>query len=423
MVEDVEGRVLLVAPTRRDAAIGQEVLVAAGFDCQALPSLADLCREIGRGGAVVIVPEEEMLRDAAGAFAAAIRGQPAWSNLPVLVLTLPGRIPGQRVKALLDFGDVTLLRRPLEKAEFANAVRSALRDRQRQYQIRDHLAEKERQAEVLRDADRRKNEFLAMLAHELRNPLAPIRNGLEILYLADGDHEAVLRTHGIIRRQTEHLARLVDDLLDVSRITRGKVELRMEAVDLNTVLVRAAETVRPLVDAKRHRLAMTQPGRPVWVTADLTRMTQVVGNLLNNAAKYSEDGGLIELILEENGAEATICIRDTGVGIPAEMLPRIFDLFMQVGRTLDRSDGGLGIGLTLVRSLVEMQSGNRLLHARHATKQRSVQLRQFFGRRAMGLYAGSSSYSEKAWKGKFYPKDLPPQSNWPRWGRCTASAA
>jgi CheY-like chemotaxis protein/two-component sensor histidine kinase len=151
---------------------------------------------------------------------------------------------------------------------------------------------------------------------------------------------------------------LVDDLLDVSRITRGKVELRLEELDLIEVIVRAVETVRPLIDSRKHRLTVSQPGRPIRVQGDPTRLAQVIGNLLNNAAKYTEEGGQITVCLEREGDEAVLRIRDTGAGISAEMLPKVFDLFIQVDRTIDRSQGGLGVGLTLVRSLVEMHGGS-----------------------------------------------------------------
>jgi signal transduction histidine kinase len=354
---DTDERVLFLAPTKRDATAGLALMTGAGLLCHACGSLAELCHQVPLGVGAVVLPEEAAVGERAGTLTAAVRDQPPWSNLPVLVLTAAGPTPSHRVRALLDLGDVTLLKRPLEAAEFLNAVRAALRDRRRQYQVRDHLAEQARQAEALRDADRRKDEFLAMLAHELRNPLAPIRNGLEILRMADGDLPVARRTHGMMARQVDHLSRLVDDLLDVSRITRGKVELRPEPVDLGALLARAAEAARPLVDARRHRLIVTQPGRPVVVSADPTRLAQVVGNLLTNAAKYSDEGGRIELTLEEDG-EAVIRVRDTGLGIPADMLPRVFDLFAQVGRTLDRADGGLGIGLTLVKSLVELHGGS-----------------------------------------------------------------
>lgn len=356
-MSDTDQRVLFLAPTKKDASAGLALMTGAGLICHACASLAELCREIPGGVGVVVLPEEAAAGEWAGVLKAAIRDQPPWSNLPILILTAAGLTSSYRVKALLELGDVTLLKRPLEAAEFLNAVRSALRDRRRQYQVRGYIAEQARQSEELRDADRRKDEFLAMLAHELRNPLAPIRNGLEILRMADRDRAVVRRTHGMMCRQVDHMSRLVDDLLDVSRITRGKVELRREVVDLNAVLARAAEAARPLIDARRHRLVVTQPGRPVMVSADPTRLAQVVGNLLTNAAKYSDEGGRIELILEEDG-EAIVRVRDTGLGIPADMLPRVFDMFTQVGRTLDRADGGLGIGLTLVKSLVELHGGS-----------------------------------------------------------------
>jgi signal transduction histidine kinase len=355
---DEETRVLFLAPTRKDADVGRCLMEAAGIPCRACDSLADVGREIPLGAGAVVLPEEAVLRNGDGPFTTALRDQPPWSHLPVLILTESGRRPKNRVQALLDVGEITLLKRPLEVSEFIHAIRAALRDRARQYQVRDYVEQQERQAEALREADRRKDDFLAMLAHELRNPLAPIRNGLEILRLSDGDADSVRRTQAMMHRQVEHLSRLVDDLLDVSRITRGKAELRLQPIDLKSVLTRAVETVRPLIDARKHRLVVSQPTRPVWISGDLARMTQVVANLLTNAAKYSENDGHIDLVLEEDESSAFVTVRDTGVGIPTEMLPRVFDLFTQLGRTLDRSDGGLGIGLTLVKSLVEMHGGS-----------------------------------------------------------------
>ncbi len=210
----------------------------------------------------------------------------------------------------------------------------------------------------LSDADRRKNEFLATLAHELRNPLAPLRNGLQIIRLSGGSRESVEQTRGMMERQLEQMVRLVDDLLDVSRITRDKLELRRERVDLATVLNNAVETSRPLLEASVHKLTVIKPSQPVFVDADVTRLGQVFANLLNNAAKYSERGGHIRLTVEPQGSDVVISVMDTGVGIPAAMLPRIFDLFIQVDRSLEKSQGGLGIGLTLVKRLVDMHGGS-----------------------------------------------------------------
>jgi signal transduction histidine kinase/CheY-like chemotaxis protein len=218
--------------------------------------------------------------------------------------------------------------------------------------------------EQLADADTRKDEFLAMLAHELRNPLAPIRNALHLVRLGSQEtRREVRKAHDIIDRQVDNLVRLVDDLLDVSRITRGKIQLKKECVDLAEVVARAVEGSRPLIDARRHTLEVTLPPDPVPVDADPVRLAQVLWNLLNNAAKYTPEGGRIALTVERaSGArslpdEAVVRVRDTGVGIPAEMLPRVFDLFTQIDRTLDRAEGGLGIGLTLVRRLTELHGG------------------------------------------------------------------
>jgi PAS domain S-box-containing protein len=209
-----------------------------------------------------------------------------------------------------------------------------------------------------READQRKDEFIAMLAHELRNPLAPIVSSLYMLrrHSAPGDEAASARD--TIDRQVRHLTRLVDDLLDVARITRGKVTLRRQPVELAKVVATAVEVNRPLLDARRHALTVALPDEPVWLDADPARLTQVFGNLLTNAAKYMEDGGEITLTAEVPPFGGVVVrVRDRGMGIPAEMLPRIFDLFTQVGGTLDRAQGGLGIGLSLVKSLVELHGG------------------------------------------------------------------
>jgi signal transduction histidine kinase len=354
---DVEMRVLLLAPTNRDAQTAIQLLTGAGLDSCSCSTIGEVCRELVAGAGVAIIPEEIVDRDSTGIIADVLKSQPTWSDLPLIILTTARKFQTEHLRKLLEVGNVTLLRRPLDVTEFLNAVRAALRDRKRQYQVRAHLAEEARQAEALRDSDRRKDEFLAMLAHELRNPLAPIRNGLQILQLAEGNRTTVARTREMIDRQVNHLSRLVDDLLDVSRITRGKVELRPERTDLRDVVASAVETIRPLVDSRRHQLTVSGPGRPVWAWVDATRMAQVIGNLLTNSAKYSEEEGHINISLEEHGGEIVIRVRDTGVGIAADMLPRVFDLFTQVDQTLDRSQGGLGIGLTLVRNLVEMHGG------------------------------------------------------------------
>jgi len=209
----------------------------------------------------------------------------------------------------------------------------------------------------IREEDRRKNEFLAMLAHELRNPLAPIGNALHIL---DADESSTPRSawaRSLIRRQFDLLVRLVDDLVDVSRINRGKIDLRIELVDVARVVELAIETCRPQIDSMRHTLNVELPPAPLHVRGDFARIAQIIGNLLSNAAKYTEPGGRIEIAVEREGDEVVLRVRDTGMGIPNEALLGIFELFTQLDRTIDRAKGGLGIGLTVVRRLVEMQGG------------------------------------------------------------------
>jgi PAS domain S-box-containing protein len=219
------------------------------------------------------------------------------------------------------------------------------------------ITERREAEEALKESGRRKDEFLAMLAHELRNPLAPIRNAAQVLKLLGSPGVDQRWALGVIERQTQHLTRVVDDLLDVSRITQGKIALRREPIELAAVVQRAVEGCRSAIDERGHRLHLSVSTEPVRVEGDLTRLVQVVGNLLHNAAKYTPERGNIWL---EAGAEddhAVVRVRDDGVGVPGELLPHVFDLFTQADRSLDRSQGGLGIGLTLARRLVELHGG------------------------------------------------------------------
>jgi two-component system CheB/CheR fusion protein len=212
--------------------------------------------------------------------------------------------------------------------------------------------------DALEEGDRRKNEFLAMLSHELRNPLAPIRNAVQVLGLLDLTDPRLRWVKEMIDRQVKHLVHLVDDLLDVSRITRGKITLKQEAIELSQVIERAVEATEGIIKAQQHRLSISYPDEPVWLKGDGVRLVQILTNLLNNAAKYTPHGGRIDLTAVADRGKVVFSVKDTGIGIPPELLPHIFDLFTQADRSLDRSQGGLGIGLTLVRRLVEMHGGS-----------------------------------------------------------------
>lgn len=218
-------------------------------------------------------------------------------------------------------------------------------------------------AEALAEADRRKDEFLAMLAHELRNPLAPILTALEVLREPASSPAARERARAVVERQVRHMARLLDDLLDVSRLTRGQIQLRRDRVELKKAVANAVETVRPLIEERGHTLTLDLPSEPIQLWVDPTRLEQILTNLLNNAAKYTDPGGRIVLTVKQHGGELRFSVRDTGVGIAPEMLPRIFDLFVQGDRSLDRSQGGMGVGLTLVRRLVELHGGQIEAHS------------------------------------------------------------
>jgi signal transduction histidine kinase len=209
----------------------------------------------------------------------------------------------------------------------------------------------------VQEADRHKNEFLSMLAHELRNPLAPIRNAIQLLHQLNPVESGVIHLRDMIDRQVRHLTRLVDDLLDLSRITRGKIHLQIESVEAANIVARAVEMTRPLIDARKHELTTTLLPGPLYVRGDPIRLAQSISNLLNNAAKYTEEGGQIWLNVERRDDIATFRVRDNGIGIPRDMLSSIFELFKQVDRSLDRSQGGLGIGLTLVHKLIGMHGG------------------------------------------------------------------
>jgi signal transduction histidine kinase len=224
------------------------------------------------------------------------------------------------------------------------------------------VAERARIEQALQEADRNKDEFLAMLAHELRNPLAPILNALQLMRLTPSETQ-LHWAQEVIQRQLTHLTRLVDDLLDVSRITRGMITLAREPLEVATLITRAVETVQPLLQERDHRLALQIAEEPLRVNGDATRLTQALGNVLGNAGKYTERGGRIELRCSREGTDVEIRVRDNGVGISPELLPRIFDLFTQLDRTTDRAASGLGIGLALVRRLVEMHGGSVTAHS------------------------------------------------------------
>jgi two-component system CheB/CheR fusion protein len=216
---------------------------------------------------------------------------------------------------------------------------------------------------ALRAADRRKDEFLAMLGHELRNPLVPIRNAAEVLDRVAGDDARLRWVRETLVRQVQHVTRLVDDLLNISRVTRGELRLELEPVELQRAVERGVESATPLILQKRHRFDCKLPGEPIWVKGDAIRLAQVVANLLTNAAKYTDEAGEIAVEVRRSGEQAVVSVRDNGLGIAPGMGERIFDLFVQDERSVDRSEGGLGVGLSLVRHLVLLHGGTVDAHS------------------------------------------------------------
>ncbi len=476
-------RVLFVAPTLKDRTVTASLLSSARLEGVACDSLLQLTREMEQDVGAILLTSEALTQAGINELIAVLRRQPQWSEPPIVILMSGSAHSAQPLLSALN--NVTLLERPAPMRSVLSAIQSALRGRERQYQIRDQFdairqaeqsarelrerlelavdaselgtfhyslpsramswndrckslfwlpldadvdfdvfesrihpddRESTRRAildciergercdiefrvlsprgrdrwiratgrtyrdasgepvrfdgtmqdmslrkgaeEALRMADRRKDEFLAMLAHELRNPLAPIRNAVQILRIRAPQDPQLRSTGDMIGRQVRHLARLVDDLLDVSRVTQGKVLLRREPVELSQVVSDGIELAQPFVEAKGHSLTVdVESARGLMVMGDATRIAQIVGNLLDNAAKYTEEGGRIGVHAMREGDRAVVRVTDNGVGIAGELLPRIFDLFTQAEQSLDRAQGGLGIGLSLVRTMVELHGG------------------------------------------------------------------
>jgi len=519
-------RVLVLAPSRADADLSAAILAEARLACRVCRDLAELAKELDAGVGAVLVTEDVFVSADAHYFLDALRRQPPWSDVPVLFLSGAGADSVGAAWAIELLGNVTVLERPVRVTTLISALRTAIRARRRQYELRHqfldlkqaqasllHQSERQRllseaaallltsddpyammrglfekiaphfaldayfnfavnergdalqlesyagisedeastikrvefgdticgtvalkreamivsriqaseteeprwerrtglrvyachplianerllgtlsfasrqrdqldDQEVaflrtishyvttayervrlireLKEGDRRKDEFLATLAHELRNPLAPIRNSLYVMRLAAGDPSVLEQAHSMMGRQLNQMVRLIDDLLDVSRITRGKLELRKERVELSAVINMAVDTTRLFIESSGHALTITLPPEPIYLDADPMRLAQVFSNLLNNSAKYMNRGGRIWLSAVPNDREIVVSVRDIGIGIPPEALPTVFEMFSQVEHALEKSQGGLGIGLTLVKRLVEMHGGS-----------------------------------------------------------------
>ena len=351
MADPVPDMILILEDDQGVAQLERRRLERAGYRAEVVATAAEARRALVRGGVALMVLDYQLNEALTGLeFYRDLRG--AGLNVPSILVT--GRsdedILTQAIRAgIRDFLSKT--------ADFLDFLVPTVERVLKQLDVERQLDEAQAQRLVLAEEDRRKDEFLAMLAHELRNPLSAIANAVQLSRLVPTSEQRDW-SDDVIGRQVQQLSHLIDDLLDVSRIRLGKIPLRKAALEVSAVIGRAVETVRPLMEQKRHRLELEVAPEPLRVDADPTRLEQVVVNLLTNAAKYTDPGGRIVVKAARESGRVCLRVRDSGVGIAPEMLPRVFDLFIQVEGTLDRSQGGLGIGLTLVKRLVAMHDGD-----------------------------------------------------------------
>ena len=342
-------RILVYAPVGKDARLVSQALERAGLTCFVCAHSQEIIGELDKGAAGLLIVEEALTVEFLRAITQYLKGQQAWSDLPMLVLAKRGlESPGMR-EVYQQLGNVTLIERPVQTATLLSAANSTLRARKRQYEMRE--------------ADRRKDDFLAMLAHELRNPLAPVSAASELLRVADLDPQRIKQTSEIISRQVRHMTALIDDLLDVSRVSRGLVTLDKATLDARLILKNAVEQVRPLIDSRRHRLTVQTPPEAAYVQGDQKRLIQILANLINNAAKYTPEGGDIIVTMDVTPEDVRYQVVDNGIGIAANVIGHVFEMFAQAERTPDRSLGGLGIGLALVQRLVDLHGGRVTAHS------------------------------------------------------------
>jgi signal transduction histidine kinase/ActR/RegA family two-component response regulator len=351
-----ERRVLIFPPGRRDGEVTRDLLERNGISCSICHSAFAVAEELEQGAGALVLTDAALGAADFDRMLAALMRQPPWSDLPIVMLCHPATHTSLASSAIGWLTNVTILDRPASARTLLSAVQTAIRGRLRQYETREQLEALRRAEDRLLAADRRKDEFLAMLAHELRSPLAPIRNASELLSRTAEAH--IQSVAGILKRQTTHLSRLVDDLLDVSRITQGRIELQRQPTSLAGIVAIAIESVEPLIREKGHAVSVDTGSSALFTYGDSARLVQCVANVITNSVKYTDAGGSIHVELREEPPNAVISVTDNGVGIAAELLPHVFELFVQGDRSLDRAQGGLGIGLSVVKQLIEMHGGS-----------------------------------------------------------------
>ena len=353
--ESLNERILVLAPTGRDAELAGAALRKAGLTPEICRDMERLCFAVEQGVGALLITEEALDPPSMRCLRETLEREPPWSDLPIVIFTSrpSAELTVRSFEQLGARANVTLVERPIRVKTMVSATIAALRARRRQYEVRDLVEELERRVDE-------RDQFLAMLSHELRNPLAAISLAVDTL----NDKREITNEHAILVRQTRHLAKLVDDLLDIARVTTGKISLHFAPVDLQDVVEHCVDLARPRAEARTLQLTFRSAVEKSIVRADPVRLEQIVNNLLSNAIKYTPPGGAIEVSLESDVDDAVLRVRDNGKGIAPEMLTRIFDMFMQGETTIDRSDGGMGVGLTLVKKLVHLHRGTVRAYSR-----------------------------------------------------------
>jgi signal transduction histidine kinase/CheY-like chemotaxis protein len=363
MQQTDEYRVLLLPATRRDAEVSEALFERAGLLCTVCTDAKMLAAEARASVGVLLLTDHAFHDPDIEVLLTLLEEQPPWSDIPSVLLCRTGHGSSIAEHIIAALRNVTVLERPASIRTLVSSLKAALRARERQYQMREQFGSLgasevalKNASEALQDINRRKDEFLAMLAHELRNPLAPIQTATEVLarQIADPQQQKLV---SLVKRQCTHLTRLVDDLLDMSRITKGRIELRLASVEVGAIIAQARETVEPLIREKGQTLVVSSATGPLYVKGDHARLVQSVANILTNAAKYTDPGGEIRLSVQDRADDVIITVTDNGVGISPDLVPRLFDLFVQGDRSLARSQGGLGIGLSVVKRLIGMHGG------------------------------------------------------------------
>ncbi|MYM25736.1 response regulator [Duganella sp. FT135W] len=339
----MESRILIYAPTGQDAPLAAKVLSTAAIESHVCATLPELAEELERGAGAVLTVEEALAPGGFQLLQSCVARQPDWSDLPIILLTGSGADSPRVRQAVLGLGNVALLERPVRTLTLITALHATLRARSKQYQVRE--------------AARRKDEFLASLGHELRNPLAPIRTSVSLLTHLYPQAAPVARIRDVVERQVRLLTRLVDDLLDVARITSGKIKLQRQLVTLASVMSHVSELCQQASEAKRIHIAWQLPPQEVMLNIDYARVVQIYANILSNAVKFTPQGGHVAVSAAVDDDALLVTIRDDGIGLDTDTIPRIFHMFEQSKTVNGQFSSGLGIGLSLSRQFAEMHGG------------------------------------------------------------------